>query len=46
MLVGKQGSPGKARDLLAPTYAWFPEGSHAPDLQERALLKDLGAAGR
>jgi hypothetical protein len=41
----KQGSPGKARDLLAPTYAWFTEGFDTPDLKEaKVLLEELGAA--
>jgi tetratricopeptide (TPR) repeat protein len=41
----KQGSRGKARDLLAPTYTWFTEGFDTSDLREaKALLEELGAA--
>jgi predicted ATPase len=42
-LLRKEGSPGKARDLLAPTYAWFTEGFATPDLKEaKVLLEHLG----
>ena len=37
-----QGERQKARDLLAPVYAWFTEGFDTPDLKDaRALLDDL-----
>jgi predicted ATPase len=38
-----QATPGEARDLLAPVYAWFTEGHDLPDLAEaRSLLDELG----
>jgi hypothetical protein len=43
-LLWKQGGRAKARDLLAPTYAWFTEGFDTPDLKEvKVLLEELGA---
>jgi predicted ATPase len=37
-----QGRPAKARDLLAPVYGWFTEGSDTQDLKEaKALLDEL-----
>src|SRR5262249_28460147 len=37
-----QRKPGKARDLLAPIYAWFTEGFDTKDLKEaKALLNEL-----
>ena len=37
-----QGKRTEARDLLAPIYGWFTEGSDTPVLQEaRALLDEL-----
>jgi predicted ATPase len=39
-----QGNPTQARNLLAPTYSWFTEGSDTPVLQEaKALLDTLTA---
>jgi predicted ATPase len=39
-----QGKRSQARDLLAPVYGWFTEGSGTPVLQEaKALLEDLAA---
>jgi predicted ATPase len=38
----EQGRRGEARDLLAPVYRWFTEGSDTHDLKEaKALLKRL-----
>lgn len=38
----QQGSPHKARNLLAPVYDWFAEGFDMADLQEaKSLLDDL-----
>jgi predicted ATPase len=38
-----QGRRAKARDLLAPVYAWFTEGFETFDLKDaQALLKELG----
>jgi class 3 adenylate cyclase/predicted ATPase len=38
----EQGKRDAARDLLAPTYAWFVEGFDAPILKEaKALLEEL-----
>jgi predicted ATPase len=38
-----QGKRDKARDLLAPVYGWFTEGSDTRDLKEaKALLDELG----
>jgi len=37
-----QGKRNEARNLLAPIYGWFTEGSDTPVLQEaRALLDEL-----
>jgi predicted ATPase len=37
-----QGERQRARDLLAPVYAWFTEGFDTPDLMDaRALLDEL-----
>ena len=37
-----QGRRDEARDLLAPVYGWFIEGSDTQDLQEaKALLSEL-----
>jgi class 3 adenylate cyclase/tetratricopeptide (TPR) repeat protein len=39
-----QGKRAEARDLLAPVYGWFTEGSGTPVLQEaKALLDELSA---
>ena len=39
----QQGKRDKARQLLAPIYGWFTEGSDTADLREaRALLEELG----
>ncbi len=37
---GKQGWRAKARDLLAPIYAWFTEGFDTADLKEAKALLD------
>ena len=38
----QQGKPTEARELLAPVYSWFTEGSDTADLQEaKALLEEL-----
>ena len=38
----EEGRRGEARDLLAPVYASFTEGSDTPDLKEaKALLHEL-----
>jgi predicted ATPase len=40
----RQRRDDRARDLLAPVYAWFTEGFDSPDLQAaKALLAELGA---
>jgi predicted ATPase len=45
-LMRDQGRVGKARALLAPTYAWFTEGFGTKDLKEaKALLDELGVHG-
>ena len=37
-----QGRRAAARDLLAPVYGWFTEGSDTADLREaKALLDEL-----
>jgi len=39
----QQGRRDEARELLAPIYGWFTEGSDTADLQEaKALLEELG----
>jgi class 3 adenylate cyclase/tetratricopeptide (TPR) repeat protein len=39
-----QGKRSESRDLLAPVYGWFTEGSGTPVLQEaKALLEELAA---
>jgi predicted ATPase len=41
-LWGEQGRRAEARDLLAPVYGWFTEGSDTVDLKEaRGLLDEL-----
>jgi hypothetical protein len=35
-----QGKSTEARDLLAPIYNWFTEGSGVPDLREAQGLLD------
>jgi predicted ATPase len=41
-LWGEQGRRAEARDLLAPVYSWFTEGSDTADLKEaKALLDQL-----
>jgi len=41
-LWGEQGRRAEARDLLAPLYGWFTEGSDTADLKEaKALLDEL-----
>jgi hypothetical protein len=35
-----QGKVNKARELLAPIYAWFTEGFDTPDLKEANALLD------
>ncbi len=41
-LWAEQGERQKARDLLAPIYAWFTEGFDTPDLKDtKALLEEL-----
>ncbi len=41
-LWGERGERQKARDLLAPVYAWFTEGFDTPDLKDaKALLEEL-----
>ncbi|MCA1407741.1 hypothetical protein I6F26_26770 [Ensifer sp. IC3342] len=41
-LHASRGERMKARDILAPIYGWFSEGSETPDLVEaRVLLDDL-----
>jgi predicted ATPase len=37
-----QGKPQQARELVAPVYGWFTEGSNTLDLKEaKALLDEL-----
>jgi predicted ATPase/DNA-binding winged helix-turn-helix (wHTH) protein len=39
----QKGHDAKARDVLAPVYAWFTEGFHTADLRDaRALLDEMG----
>jgi predicted ATPase len=39
---GDRGRRGEARDLLAPVYGWFAEGSGTRDLVDaKALLDEL-----
>jgi predicted ATPase len=39
-----QGKRKEARELLAPVYGWFTEGSDTRDLKEaKALLEELRA---
>ena len=39
---GEQGRCAEARELLAPVYSWFTEGSDTADLKEaKALLYEL-----
>jgi predicted ATPase len=46
-LMRDQGRVGKARELLAPIYGWFTEGSAAKDLREaKALLEELETSGQ
>jgi predicted ATPase len=41
-LWSEQGKRAEARELLAPTYAWFTEGFNLRDLKEaKALLDEL-----
>jgi predicted ATPase len=41
-LWGEQGRRAEARELLAPIYDWFTEGSDTPDLKDaKALLNEL-----
>jgi class 3 adenylate cyclase/tetratricopeptide (TPR) repeat protein len=41
-LWGEQGRRAQARDLLAPAYGWFTEGSDTSDLKDaKALLDEL-----
>ena len=41
-LGGEQGRRAQARDLLAPAYGWFTEGSDTSDLKDaKALLDEL-----
>jgi predicted ATPase len=41
-LWGEQGRRAEARELLAPVYSWFTEGSDTADLKEaKALLYEL-----
>jgi predicted ATPase len=41
-LWGEQGRRTEARDLVAPVYGWFTEGSDTADLKEaKALLDQL-----
>ena len=35
-----QGRADRARDLLAPLYAWFSEGFHTRDLREAKSMLD------
>ena len=38
----QQGKRDEARELLAPIYSWFTEGSDTKDLQDaKALLEEL-----
>jgi predicted ATPase len=44
-LLSDQGRRGEARDLLAPTYAWFTEGFDSLDLKKaKALLDELNGS--
>ena len=41
----RQGKAERARELLAPVYAWFTEGFDTIDLQQaNALLQELSAS--
>ncbi len=41
------GKTTEARDLLAPVYGWFTEGSDTADLKNaKALLEELGLSVR
>jgi predicted ATPase len=43
--AGDQGKVQQARELLAPVYGWFAEGSDTRDLKEaKALLEELELA--
>lgn len=43
-LYRDQGKRDEARDLLAPVYSWFTEGSDTLDLKEAKALLDALAA--
>jgi predicted ATPase len=46
LLWQRQGEPARARNLLAPLYAWFREGYNTPDLtRARSVLEGLAAGG-
>jgi hypothetical protein len=41
-----QGKRDQVRELLAPVYGWFTEGSDTPDLkQAKTLIDELAASG-